>query len=79
MNLLLAQLLRLVSKQVLMQTQQPDFWVTHQLPLVLFIHHHSDLLATLLFHPDNGQTSWVTTTMAHRYTTQLSHQMQLEM
>jgi phage head maturation protease len=26
-----------------------DFWVTHQLPLVLFIHHHLDLLATSLF------------------------------
>jgi hypothetical protein len=68
-----------VSKQVLMQTQQPDSWVTHQLPLVLFIHHHSDLLATLLFLPDNGQTLWVTTTMAHRYTTQRNHQMQPEM
>jgi hypothetical protein len=45
-------------------------WVTHhRLPLVLFIHHHSDLLATLLFLLDNGQTLWVTTTMAHRYTT----------
>jgi hypothetical protein len=40
MNLLLAQLLVQVSKQVLMQTQQQDSWDTHQLPLVLFMDHH---------------------------------------
>jgi len=43
---------------------------------VLFIHHHLGLLATSLFLLDNGQTLWVTTTMAHRYTTQRNHQMQ---
>jgi hypothetical protein len=54
-------------------------WVTHPKLPVLFMDHHLDSLATLLFHPDNGQTSWDTTTTARRYTMRLNRAMRRDL